>query len=195
MAGGGGGFSGASALLSGLFGSFQNSIQAHASTADLWSDLRTNAATWYYQAQGGGETPTEDELQETGRRILSEQGVGIQQVNQYRALSNQWATAKRNLQEGNGDDQVTANQIFRPPWATSADSAVPDRYRIRVRWDSTGVDGNPVNQWSSYELTAPVGSINDALDQAGDKVAGDQYLQLLAGTTPLEVGDYEIEQI
>lgn len=182
-------------LLSGLFGSFQSSIQSHASTADLWSDLRANAATWFYQSQGGGETPTDEELQETGRRILSEQGVGIQQVNTYRALSNQWATAKANLASNDPGDQIETSDIFRPPWAQSAGAGVPDRYRVRVGWQISPAGEDQYTKWASYELTSPITNMADVLDQAGSKMAGDKYIQLLNGGDFPDVADYEIELI
>jgi hypothetical protein len=186
---------GQNSLLGGLFGVFQSTIQEHVSTAGLWSALRTNAATLYYQSQGGGETPTEDELQETGRRILSEQGVNIQSVNTYRKLSNQWATAKQRLQSGDSAEQISAGDIFVPPWAQTAQPGVDARYRLRVGWQIEPADDDPYIKWASYEANSPLTSLDDLFEQASDLMTGDKYVQLLNGGDLPGIADYELEQI
>jgi hypothetical protein len=182
-------------LASGLFGSFQAGAAASASTADIWRDLRINAATFAWQAQGGGERPSDDELEAMGRPILSAAGIGIQQVNTYRAIAGQWQKAKANLASLNDDEQVGRSAIFVPPWAQTGANGVDARYRVRVNWEVTPSIGDVFTKWSSYEITAPVASISDALEQAGAKAAGDKYLYLLSGGAPLGISDYQVEQI
>lgn len=182
-------------LLSGLFGVLQSAAAARLSTADVWQSLRVAAGTWQYQAQGGGETPSLSELEQAGRQILSENGVGLQQVNEYRASAGQWRAAKERLQAANNGTQVQGNQIFVPPWATTAGPEQQSRFRLRVNWEITPTAGDVFNKWSSYELTAPVTTIADALDQANGMMSGDKYLQLLAGDSSPTPIDYEIEQV
>lgn len=182
-------------LLSGLFGVLQSAAASRQSTADIWSGLRVAAATWQWQAQGGGEIPSQAELEATGADILRSQGVGIQQVNAYRAIAGQWRSAHEKAQALENDEQVMAGAIFRPPWAQTAPAGVPVRYRVRVNWELTPAVGDIFNKWSTYELTAPITTIGDVLGQAGSKAAGDRYLYQLSGGSPPSISDYEIEQI
>lgn len=186
---------GSNGLLSGLFGVLQTAATDRLSTADVWSSLRTAAGTWQWQAQGGGELPPQSELEAAGRGILSQAGIGIQQVNQYRGIAGAWRGAKDRLQSALGGDQITARHIFTPPWATTGGDEQDSRYRLRVQWEITPTSGEPFTKWHSYELTNPLTSIGDALAQAGDKIAGDKYLSLLAGDSSPTIADYQIEMI
>ena len=182
-------------LLSGLFGVFQSAGAARQSTADLWSTLRVAAATWQFQAQGGGDLPTATELEATGAQILKDQGIGIQQVNTYRALSNQWRTAKGNLTGAELDQQITSQMIFQPPWARTTDTAVPSRYRIRMQFTAEDGGGTEFTTWGTFELQDPLTSIGDALNQATALVGKKPTSDTPIGATVTGVNDYEIEQI
>ena len=182
-------------LLSGLFGTFQEAAAAGADTASIWSSLRESAATWWYGTNGLPLPTSEAVLQSTGASLLHEQGVTIFNVNEYRSTAGAWAQAKANLAALNPADQITGEAIFTPPWATTAVSGVPDRYRIRVQWTWSPEGEAPVSQWSSYELTGPISSLNNALSQAQQLAQGSSYWATLTNTATPEATDYEIEQI
>ena len=186
---------GSNALLSGLFGSLQQGAQGRLDTAGVWALLRRNAATWEFQASGESQPPSEDELQTRGAQILREQGVGIQEVNTYRAVAGQWLAAKQRLQGADGSQQVLAEQIFRPPWAQTTGGESDSRYRIRVNWQITPAAGDVFNKWSTYEVSTPITSIEDVLAHANAKMVQDKYLVLLSGGSPPDVSDFELEQI
>jgi hypothetical protein len=186
---------GAEWLLRGAFGSLQQSAAQNLDTASVWQNLRVTVGTWAYQSQGGGQLPTESELEEAGRQILSAQGVGAAQVSQMRGTAGAWLAAKQKLGALDEGEQVQASEIFTPPWAATEQTGVDPRYRVRVAWQITPEVGEAFTKWSSYELTDPLTSIEDVLAQAGAKAAGDRYIFLLSGGAPPEVGDYEIEQI
>lgn len=189
------GWEGSNPLMSGLFGKLQGAAESRLGTADVWSMLKEAAGTYAYEASGGTETPTAEQLQATGAQILSDNGVTIQTVNTYRSIAGSWRTAKENLQASPTSEQVTARDIFTPPWATTTGGESASRYRIRVEWQLTDTTGALSTQWSTYELTAPITSIDNAIQAATDKMVGDRYIVLLsAGATPTVV-DYEIEQI
>ena len=190
-----GGFPGGSPLLSGLFGVFQQAASSSMSTADVWSSLRQAAGTWQWQASGGGELPSTEELEASGADILRQQGVGIQQVNTYRALAGQWRSARQAAQNLDEGEQISAGAVFRPPWASTAQSGVPERYRIRVQWQLTPAVGDAFTKWSTYELTSPLTTIANVLDQAGAKATGDRYLYTLSAGSPPVVNDYALELI
>lgn len=190
-----GGWLNASPLLSGLFGSLQQAAVNHLPTQDLWTQLRVNAATWQWQTTGQGELPSQEVLEQQGRSILSEQGVGIQQVNTYRALANQWASAKDALHAGDPASQVNGEQIFTPPWAQTTSDAVPSRYRVRVNWEVTPTSGDPYSTWGAYEASDPLTSIQDVLDQAGSLVGKKPTSNVPLGSQVTGVSDYELEQI
>ena len=182
-------------LLRGLFGTFQESAAAGADTATLWSSLRSAAATWWYGANGLPLPSSESVLQSTGASLLSQQGVTIFNVNTYRSQAGAWAQAKANLQALNPADQITGQAIFTPEWAKTTAAGVPDRYRIRVKWTWSPEGQEPTSQWSTYELTGPISSVNNALSQAQQLAQGNNYWVALTNTATPEATDYEIEQI
>lgn len=126
---------------------------------------------------------------------MSEQGIGIQQVNTYRALAGSWKSAADHVQGIDPRDQITARDIFVPPWAKTATAGVPDEYRVRVEWTITPTVGDSYTKWSSYQVTSPLTNIADVIQQATTKAQGDRYIyQLSSGGAPA-VNSYQIEQI
>lgn len=190
-----GDFPNSNPLLNGLFGSFQAGASAHSDTASLWADLRRNAATWAWQGSGGGELPSEAELQAQGSQILSEQGIGPMQVNTYRKAAGEWLRAKDNAASAPQDQQIGRESIFQPPWATTANSPIPDRYRIRVQWEMHNEEGESFMRFGTYELQGPLTSIEDALQTATDLVGKKPGSDSGGGAYGPFVNDYEIEQI
>ena len=187
--------SGSDWLLRGAFGTLQQAASERLGTAAVWSSLRQAIGAWSFQSQGVGGTPTDSELESAGAQILRAQGVGVQEVNQYRGLAGQWRGAHDNLIAQDLDEQIRGGSIFRPPWAITTADAVDDRYRFRVKWQITPAEGDLFKRWSSYEVDAPLTTVSDLLNQAGAKVEDDRYIYLLSGgTKPLAI-DYELEQI
>jgi hypothetical protein len=192
---GGSDWEGQNKLLSGLFGSFQQAASNFAGTSDLWTQLRVTAATWAFQAQGGGDLPSGADLESAGAEILRGQGVGIQAVNTYRGIAGQWRGAKQVLHGLDDDEQIPAAAIFSPPWATTSSGAVPNRYRIRVEWEFNPDIGDSYTQWSNYELTGPLTSVADALAQAAQMKGRNPKSDDPGGAQGPYVNDYELEQI
>jgi hypothetical protein len=190
-----GGWPGASPLLSGLFGVLQSAAAQRTDTAGTWQALRQAAGSWAWQAAGKGELPDQATLEANGAEILRAQGVGIQQVNTYRAIANQWRTAHENLSSAGQGDQINAGQIFRPPWSQTASGPLPDRYRIKVQWEVTPQTGDPFSMWASYELDSPLTSLDDLLAQAGQVSARKPTSALPLGASITGVTDYDLEQI
>lgn len=190
-----GGWPSANPLLSGLFGVLQSAAASRTDTAGTWAALRQAAGTWAWQSQGLGELPDDATLQANGADILRAQGVGIQQVNAYRQVANQWRTAHENLAGAEGSDQIRGSQIFRPPWSQTATGPLPDRYRIKVQWEVTPQTGDPFSMWASYELDSPLTSLDDLLAQAGQVSARKPTSALPLGASITGVTDYDLEQI
>lgn len=190
-----GGWPGASPLLSGLFGSLQQAAINRLSTADTWAQLRLDTGSWAWQMSGQGEPPSDAELIASGQQILATQGVGIQQVNTYRSIANQWRTAKENLAAMDPQDQIRGQAIFVPPWAQTTSSAVPSRYRIRVQWEVEPTVGDAFTTWGSYEVSSPLTSLQDLLDQAGALVGKKPTSNVPLGAQVTGALDYELEQI
>lgn len=182
-------------LLRGAFGSLQQAAAQSLGTAGVWDALRRTVGQWSYQTQGIGSQPSDTELLDAGRKILSAQGVGIQQVNQYRGLAGEWRGAHETLLNLDPDEQIRGSSIFQPPWAITAADGVDNRYQFRVKWQITPVEGDPFVKWSTYEVDNPLTTVADLLDQAGTKAAGDRYLYLLSGGSAPEATDYELEQL
>lgn len=182
-------------LLSGSFGVLQSEAASRASTQDVWRALRINAGTWQWQAQGGGELPPVGELERAGAQILHDQGVTIQHVNAYRQVAGQWRYAKESLQRLESDQQITAREIWQPPWATSTSSEVPSRYQVRLQWQMQSATGELGTVWGTYELENPLTTLNDVIDQAQSKAGRKPTSDLPLGSKITGVNDYEIAQI
>ena len=189
------GWPGANPLLSGLFGALQSTVGQRLDTASTWSALRQAAGTWAWQTQGRGELPDAATLEANGAEILRAQGVGIQEVNTYRRIANEWRTAHENLARSSGSEQIMANQIFRPPWAQTTTGTLPDRYRVKVQWEVTPQTGDPFGMWSSYEVQSPLTSLDDLLAQAGQVSARKPTSALPLGAQITGTLDYDLEQI
>lgn len=179
-------------LLSGLWGSFQSAAQNQTPSADLWTDLRVNAAK-YYLGSLGEKVPTDETfLEEIGRPILSAAGVNAINVNTYRKVAGDWLAAKNNLANTSGESQIEGNGIFVPPWATTTSDLTPSRFRIRINANWLNEAGEEINGWKTYELFGPLGSLGDALDAASSQlVNSDRYK--VKGL--VSVNSWELEQI
>ncbi|HEY1716200.1 MAG TPA: hypothetical protein VGG07_25105 [Solirubrobacteraceae bacterium] len=182
-------------LLRGMFGVFQPAAQAGLGTAAIWEDLRANAASWQFAAQGREQPYDPAELQEAGRAILSREGVTIQGVNIGRQLAGNWLGARQRLQALDEGAQITGSAIFSPPWATTANLNVPSRYRIRTQWQLTPANGESVSVWRSSELTTPLTTVTAALADTEPSADGAHGLEINPAGIPPELLDFEIEQI
>jgi len=190
-----GAWPGRNALLSGLFGAFQAGAAQRLDTASIWQSLRQAAGSWQLQASGQLENATVDEIQAAGVNALSGQGVSAASVSTYRGIAGAWLAAKTRLQGLDMDQQITAREIFVPPWSTTAGAATPDRYRIRANWEITTPDGTVLNQWGSYELTTPLTNLNDILAQAQAQAGTIPNSDWPVGGVVTGINDYELEQI
>lgn len=173
----------------------QTAAATRADTANTWAALRQAAGTWAWQSRGLGELPDQAVLEANGADILRQQGVGIREVNTYRQIANQWRTAHESLQATGRGDQLSAGQIFRPPWSQTATGPLPDRYRIRVNWEVTPQTGDPFGMWASYELDSPLTSLDDLLAQAGQVSGRRPTSALPLGAQITGVTDYDLEQV
>lgn len=182
-------------LLRGLFGAFQSSAAAGQSTAEVWRQLRVAAGAQAFRITGRGPTPPDSVLEASGAQILSARGVGIREVNQFRALAGEWRLAKQNLLTGGREGQLRASQIFTPPWARTTQLGADARYRIRVQWEVQPLTGDPFRTWGTYELSSPLTSLGDLLDQAGALVGRKPGSDIPLGATVNGAVDYELSQI
>lgn len=184
-----------SPLLRGLFGAFQSSAAAGQSTAEVWRQLRVAAGAQAFRITGRGEQPPDSVLEASGQKILQAQGVSVQDVNQFRAVAGQWRAAKQNLLAATRDEQLTADHIFTPPWARTTQLGVDARYRVRVLWEVQPLSGDPFRTWGTYEVSSPLTSLGDLLDQAGALVGRKPGSDIPLGATVNGAVDYELSQI
>lgn len=182
-------------LLNGAFGTLQQAAAQRMDTAAIWQRLRVTTGTTFYQSQGIPLPATDQEIEERGRQILSEQGVGVRQVNAYRGLAGQWLRAKQSLQQLGSEQVVLPQDIFVPPWARTATGEVPSRYRMRVQWNLVDDLGRPSTAWGTYELQSPLTTVGDAL-AASQNLAGLQPTSdIPPGSVISGVQDFQIEQV
>lgn len=174
---------------------FQTGAAQGKQTADIWSDLRANAASWQFQAQGLAQPYDPAALQDAGREILRAQGINAATVSSFRGIAGQWLGAKTSLADRDPEAQVMASDIFTPPWSRTSDSAVPSRYRIRTQWQVEPAAGDVFTRWKADEIDGPIGNLDDVLGGAEPTPDTESGRQILSGATAPVLLDYEIEQI
>lgn len=178
-----------------MFGALQTGAAERASTGDIWSSLRQTAGSWLYAAQGQPAPSDDRVLEEVGRQVLSTQGVDAASVSAFRGIAGSWLGAKQALHALDLGQQVTAGEIFRPPWSATANALTPSRYRIRTQWQYESAAGDILTGWKSDELTAPLTTKGDALTQALPTPNTQSGAAILSGGSEPILLDYEIEQI
>jgi hypothetical protein len=182
-------------LLRGLFGVLQSGAAEGRGTAQIWQDLRTAAGTWQFQAQGLPQPYDPAAVTEAGRAILSAQGINGATVSSFRGVAGQWLGAKQRVTGADLTANVTAQDVFRPPWAMTTNPAVPDRFRIRTQWQFDTGDGGTATAWKTDEITAPLTTIGDALSQASLAPPTQSAPANALAAQPPVLTDYEIEQV
>lgn len=179
-----------------LFGSIVASAEQGATTAQVWDDLRTNAADLAQSTLSLtlGREPTESEVATGAANLL--RGVDAIKVGYARQFAGQMVSAHGELTAHDPDQQIEYGMIARPPWAITVNAyGVREQYRIRVNREITfhGVAGDVVRQeWASYSLTGPLTTINDALSQADSMFTGADYNRRTSINQTL---DYTIEAV
>lgn len=183
-------------VLRGLFGNLQSAAESGTTdVAGAWSALQDAAGTWatgvLSVTEQGPITP-EMVIGKAGELLA---GITIQDVDRYMAAASESVAAKAELHALDPGAQITGTAIFTPPWSTTADNpAVPNRYRIRVLRDITVRGFTLINrqEWATYEITSPLTSVSDALNQANTLFSQASYNSRASIN---EVLDYSIEQV
>ena len=182
-------------LLRGLFGTLQTAAQQGLGTADIWTSLRNAVGGWSFQAQGMPQPYDPGQVELAGARILNSQGIRADTVSTFRGVAGQWLSAKQNLAAAGPEAQILAGSVFVPPWAITADSSVPSRYRIMSQWQFTDAAGGTQSQWRADELTGPLTTLSDALSQAEPNANTQSGQLVLSSGEPPVMTDFSIEQI
>ena len=182
-------------LLRGLFGVLQTAVQQRLDTSSIWSSLRQATGNWQLQAHGAAQPYNPAVAEAAGAAVLNAAGIRGDTVSTFRGVAGSWLQAKQRLAQLGENAQITAGAIFTPPWARTADSAVPSRYRIRTQWQVQSAAGDVFTRWKQDELTGPLSTLADALAQAAPDPSTDSGRMLLSGVGPPQLIDMEIEQL
>jgi len=183
------------AVLRGLWGNLVSAAEGGRSASNMWTALRSGAYDW---ARGllsvtSVTAPTEEEIQTQASALIGH--VTIMDMNRYAKLAGEYLKARQNLKSLGETDQITGNAVFSPPWAkTIGNPAVPTRYRIRVlrSINVRGFTSIDRQEWSTYEITSPLTSVADALQQANTLFAQADYN---ARASINEILNYTIEAV
>ena len=182
-------------LLSGLFGTLQTSSAARASTADVWSSLRTAAAEWSLRAQGLPPAASEQEAHDIGARVLAEQEIGPANVSVWRGEAGRWRGAKASLHALEEDAQIRDSEIFTAPWSKTNEPGVPARYRLKTQWQIETADGEVSEVWKTDEVAGPLTNKRDLLAQATEQELPKSPAIFQMAAAPPVMTDYELEQV
>jgi len=184
------------AVLRGLWGSLVAGAESGGrGAANMWESLRSGAESWATSVLSitSPTPPTEAEIALQAHSLIGH--VTIMDVNRYAKTVGEFLAAKQNLQQLDPADQIPGNAIFHAPWATTVGNpAVPTRYRIRVLRSITvsGFTQIQRNEWATYEISSPLTSTADALQQANTLFAQSDYN---ARAQINDVLDYVIEAV
>lgn len=182
-------------LLRGLFGTLQTGSAQSASTADIWQQLRVNAGEIQFRAQGAAQPYDPVAVEQAGRAILTANGVNAATVSSFRGVAGEWNQARQRLAQLEDGQQITASEIWRPPWAITTSGEVPSRYRIRSQWQFENAAGIDPFQWRADELDGPLSTVPEALSQAPPPTKTYPPELILGASGPPKLVSYEIEQI
>lgn len=161
----------------------------------MWGALHDAARSW---AEGvlrvtQAATPTAEQIDAAARGLIGR--VTIQDMNRYSALAGEYLRARQNLQQLGETSQIEGTAIFQPPWSTTTGNpAVPTRYRIRVLRSITvrGFTQIQREEWATYEISSPLTTVADALNQANQLFAQADYNSRASIN---QVLDYSIETV
>ena len=183
-------------VLRGLFGSLVAGAESGGLGAvNMWSSLRTAATDWATSVLSvtSSMPPTQADIAAKVDQLIGH--VTVQDVNRYAQHVGAFLRAKQRLHQIPYGGQITGDAVWVPPWAqTVGNPAVPTRYRIRVQRAITVYGFKPIQrvEWATYEITAPLTSAQDALQQANTLFSAADYN---ARAQINQVLDYSIEAV
>lgn len=183
-------------VLRGLFGSLVSGAeQGGRGASNMWNSLKTAASDWATSVLNITQPTgyTQADVQAKVGQLIGH--VTIQDMNRYAHTVGEFLRAKSNLQSLGMDYQITGNAIFTPPWSrTAGNPAVPTRYRIRVlrEIEVRGFTRITREEWGTYELTGPLTTVADALNQANTLFAQADYNSRASIN---QILDYTIEAV
>lgn len=178
-----------------VFGAVYQAAQESLGVTGAWNyakDTANDIASQVLSVTLGRE-PTEDEIAERATGIL--RGVSIFNMNDAYGAAKGLVVAHDALAAIGPSEQITSEMIGRPPWATTTNVAgVQEQYRIRVQRQVsvTGATYPGRPEWATYNLSGPLSSIQDALNQANQLFEGADYNR---NTRVDQILDYQIEAI
>lgn len=185
----------ADTVLRGLFGNLVAAASDGLGAQNMWNALRSGAQNWAASVLSvtSPEPPTQEEINAAAQGLI--QHVTVTDMNRYASLAGQYINAKNTLAALGTGDQITGEAIFNPPWANTADNpAIPTRFRIRVLRDITvhGFTAVQRQEWSTYELSGALTTLDSALNQANQLFSQADYN---ARADINAVLDYSIETV
>lgn len=178
-----------------VFPSIVGAASEGQTTAQVWQTIRDSAdlASAAQLSIQLGREPTGQEIADSSAFLL--RGINIQSVNQARAAAGQMVSAHAQLSGADPNAQITAGMVGVPPWSITANAAgVQRQFRINVQRDITvhGFTAITRQEWASYNLSGPITSIADALDQANTLFGNADYNR---NVDINQILDYSIETV
>ena len=182
------------AVMRGMFGNLLSGAANGRDAANMWQSLREGAYSWAenYLTLTGTTKPTEEQIQAKGQDLIGH--VTIMDMNRYVKLAGEAISAKNALHAMQPGTQIEGNAIWRPPWATSGGTDGRfEKYRIEIQRSITyrGINVT-TTKWSSYEITSPLTTVEDALAQADSLFQQAKYFRSVGNYSTL---DYRITKI
>lgn len=164
-------------------------------TAQVWQTIRNSAdeASAATLSIALGRQPTGEEIADASASLLS--GVGILQVNAARAAAGQLVSAHAALTSADPSAQISADMVGIPPWSITANAGgVRTQYSIHVQREIVvhGFTDITRQEWATYNLSGPITSVADALNQANSLFGNADYNR---NVDINQILDYSIEAV
>lgn len=151
------------------FGAIVSGAAQGLDTAGIWQALRDSAANQVEKVLSvtnpGGYTQADIDAG-VAQQL---KGIGAADVSRARGAAGAIVRANNNLLNTARDVQLGADQYAVTPWSTTADAyGVQPQFRLRVERsiEYSGFTKIQLNEWRTYNLTGPLTTLQDALDQA-----------------------------
>jgi hypothetical protein len=166
-----------------FYGSIQGAAAQGATTSAVWAAMQEAALNTAAALNGISTAAALGNPLVMAQAVAMLSGVGIQDVNQMRAIAGQNIAAARALAGAAPEMAVDSSMIGIPPsLGTGPGTGLPQKYSLRVNY--TGIDelGNEVTGWYTiYDVSADT-TIGDlratALADANARVGSDSFYDI-----------------
>jgi hypothetical protein len=162
-----------------FYGSILGAAFEGATTAEVWDAIRSAAYNTAAAVAGLSAGAAAANPLVAAQAAVYLAGIGIQDVNQMRAIAGQTVAATRALAGAQPEQAIGPEMIGIPPvLGTGPGTGLPQAYSLRVQYTGIDVAGNEITDWYTIYGIDPNVTVGDLYDLAN----ADAQARVDAGT-------------